>query len=169
VAADGAPFRGTLFAGLMVSAEGVPRLLEFNVRFGDPEAQVLANVVDGDLAEALHGAARGSLEPGVLVPARRHAVCVVMAAHGYPDTPRQGDVINGLEQAASLEGVIVYHAGTRREADRIVTSGGRVLGVTGIGATLAEAHARAYRACELVTFEGRQMRRDIAARALGAA
>jgi phosphoribosylamine---glycine ligase len=165
MAAEGAPFRGALFAGLMITAAGEPLLLEFNVRFGDPETQVLMNVIDGDFAEALDAAARGALDPVLLAPARRHAVCVVLAAHGYPGSPRSGDPIRGLERAAELEGVIVYHAGTRREGDRIVTAGGRVLGVTGIGATLAEAHARAYAAAALVSFEGRQLRSDIAAHA----
>jgi phosphoribosylamine---glycine ligase len=165
MAAEGAPFRGALFAGLMITPSGEPRLLEFNVRFGDPETQVLMNVVDGDLAEALDAASRGALEPSLLRPAPRHAVCVVLAAAGYPGKPRAGDVIGGLDQAEQLEGVVVYHAGTRRDGDQIVTSGGRVLGITGIGATLAEAHARAYAAAELVSFDGRQLRSDIAAHA----
>jgi phosphoribosylamine--glycine ligase len=99
--------------------------------------------------------------------ADRHAVCVVLAARGYPGTPETGAVITGLEAAARVPGVRVYHAGTRLDGERIVAAGGRVLGVTARGATLSEAHARAYRAAELIEFEGKQMRRDIAAHALG--
>jgi phosphoribosylamine---glycine ligase len=165
MAEEGAAFRGALFAGLMITPRGEPRLLEFNVRFGDPETQVLMNVIDGDFAEALDRAARGALEPSLLRPAPRHAVCVVLAAAGYPGRPRGGDVIRGLEQTEQLEGVVVYHAGTRQDGDRIVTAGGRVLGITAIGATLAEAHARAYAAVALVRFDGCQLRSDIAAHA----
>ncbi len=167
MAKDGTPYRGTLFAGLMITASGEPVLLEFNVRFGDPETQVLVSVVDGDFAEALDGAARGRLDPATLSVSPDHAVCVVLAAAGYPAAPRKGDAITGIEAAEGVEGVRVYHAGTRLDGDRLVTSGGRVLGVTARGATLAEAHARAYRAADLIHFDGKQMRRDIAARALG--
>jgi phosphoribosylamine--glycine ligase len=125
------------------------------------------SVIDGDLAEALHGAATGRLDPRAITPAARHAVCVVLAAAGYPGSPRTGDPIRGLDAAARIEGVVVHHAGTKLSGGEIVTSGGRVLGITGCGATLAQAHARAYRAADLVLFEGRQLRRDIAARALG--
>ncbi|MBK8997412.1 MAG: phosphoribosylamine--glycine ligase [Myxococcales bacterium] len=166
MAADGNPFRGTLFAGLMITPAGEPCLLEFNVRFGDPETQVLMNVIDGDLAELLAGAAAGRMSPGSLRVSPRHAVCVVLAAPGYPGTPRTGTPILGLDAAAALEGVRVYHAGTRLDATGCVTSGGRVLGVTARGETLAEAHARAYRAAELIEFDGKQMRHDIAAQAL---
>jgi phosphoribosylamine--glycine ligase len=164
---DGVPFRGTLYAGLMISPAGEPRVLEFNVRFGDPEAQVVMDVVDGDLAEALDSAARGKLDPTALNPAGRHALCVVLAAEGYPGSPRQGDVIRGLDAAAELPDVRIYHAGTRLDGDRLVIAGGRVLGVTGLGATLAQAHARAYRAVGLVQFDGKQHRTDIGRRALG--
>ena len=165
--ADGMPYRGTLFAGLMITARGEAVLLEFNVRFGDPETQVLMNVVEGDLAEALAAAARGQLERDMLRVTRDHALCVVLAAYGYPGKPRKGDVIEGLPRAERLPGVSVYHAGTRREDRRILTHGGRVLGVTARGATLTEAHGRAYRAAEQIHFAGRQMRLDIGARALG--
>jgi phosphoribosylamine--glycine ligase len=165
--ADGMPYRGTLFAGLMITARGEAVLLEFNVRFGDPETQVLMNVVEGDLAEALGAAARGQLERDMLRVRRDHALCVVLAASGYPGKPRKGDVIEGLPRAEGLPGVSVYHAGTRREDGRILTHGGRVLGVTARGATLTEAHGRAYRAAEQIHFAGRQMRLDIGARALG--
>jgi phosphoribosylamine--glycine ligase len=164
--AEGHPFRGVLFAGLMVRPDGELVLLEFNVRFGDPETQVMLATLDGDFGEALAGAARGALDPQVLVPAARHSVCVVLAAHGYPEKPRSGDVIHGLADAASLEGVSVLHAGTALRGDDIVTAGGRVLGVRATAATLGEARARADAAIGRIRFEGMQFRRDIGARAL---
>jgi phosphoribosylamine---glycine ligase len=166
MARDGVPFRGTLFAGLMVTPAGEPVLLEFNVRFGDPETQVMMDTVDGDLGLALSSAARGRLDPSALKASGRHAVCVVLAAAGYPGTPRSGDPIEGLDQAESVDGVRVYHAGTTLDAGRVVTAGGRVLGVTAVADQLALAHARAYRAVEHIRFDGMQYRRDIAARAL---
>jgi phosphoribosylamine--glycine ligase len=166
MAADGNPYVGTLFAGLMVTPAGDPMLLEFNVRFGDPETQVLMSTLRGDLGEALDAAARGALEPRSLEPSGEHAVCVVLAAHGYPEAPRSGDTIAGLEKARELEGIRVFHAGTRGVAGRIETAGGRVLGVTATGATLSAAHARAYAAVERIRFDGMQYRSDIAARAL---
>jgi phosphoribosylamine--glycine ligase len=165
--ADGHPFRGALFAGLMITPQGDLSLLEFNVRFGDPETQVLMAVLDGDLAQALSAAARGELQPELLQVSSDHAVCVVLAAAGYPESPRTGDVITGLDAAAQVPGVSVFHAGTALLGGQVVTAGGRVLGVTARAATLLEAHARAYQAAELIQFEGRQFRRDIAARALG--
>jgi phosphoribosylamine--glycine ligase len=164
---DGTPYTGTLFAGLMIDPRGEPVLLEFNVRFGDPETQVLMNTIDGDLFETLLAAAEGRLSADMLRPSGEHAVCVVLAAAGYPDTPRTGDVIDGLFEAQAVDGVRIYHAGTRIDGARMLTAGGRVLGVTARGASLQEAHERAYRAAEVIRFNGRQMRRDIAARALG--
>lgn len=166
MATEGRPFRGTLFAGIMIQPDGAPLLLEFNVRFGDPETQVLMNVLDGDLAEALAGAAAGTLSPASLGVAARHAVCIVLAAQGYPEAPRRGDLITGLEAAASLPGVRVYHAGTALDGERVVTAGGRVLGVTARGSSLAEAHTRAYAAVDCLSFAGMKWRRDIAAQAL---
>lgn len=168
MADEGTPFRGVLFAGLMVPRDGGPRLLEFNVRFGDPETQVLTAVADGDFAELLCSAAGGRLAADAVWSSTRHAVCVVLAAAGYPGPVRAGDAILGLGAAAELEGVEVFHAGTRREAGSVVTSGGRVLGVTGVGATLAQARTRAYEGVERIRFEGMQLRRDIGARALAA-
>jgi phosphoribosylamine---glycine ligase len=166
MAAEGRPFRGTLFAGVMITAEQQVRLIEFNVRFGDPETQVLMATLRGDLAETLAAAARGRLDPTALGATDEHAVCVVLAADGYPDTPRKGDVISGLAEAAAVPGVRVIHAGTARDsAGNVVVSGGRVLGVTGTGASLAEAHARAYQAVAKIQFAGMQYRRDIAGRA----
>ncbi len=166
MAAEGRPFRGVLFAGLMITDAGDPYLLEFNVRFGDPETQSLMNVVDGDLRAALHGAATGTLAPDALVVSRRHALAVVLAARGYPATPAAGDEIRGLLEASAVEGARVYHAGTRVADGKVVTSGGRVLSVVGRGETLVEAHSRAYEAISRIEFSGMQYRRDIGARAL---
>jgi phosphoribosylamine--glycine ligase len=166
MAADGVPYRGTLFAGLMVGSDGEPRLLEINVRFGDPETQVLVNLIDGDFAEALDLAAQGKLQPGVVQLNDRHALCVVLAAAGYPGTPQRGDLISGLEQVTAEQNLRVYHAGTERAAEGWMTAGGRVLGITGLGSSLREAHARAYGAAEAVQFAGRQMRSDIGAKML---
>jgi phosphoribosylamine--glycine ligase len=165
MAEEGTPFCGALFAGLMIAKSGEPYLLEFNVRFGDPETQALMSVLDGDLGDALDGAARGRLDAAALWPSERHALSVVIAAGGYPGTPRGGDVITGLDAAAAVPGVAVYHAGTRRRGADIVTAGGRVLGVTARGATLREASERAYRAVDKIHFPGMQFRRDIGARA----
>jgi phosphoribosylamine--glycine ligase len=165
--ADGVEYRGALFAGLMISADGEPYCLEYNVRFGDPETQVLMSVLEGDLAEALSQASSGALAPGALGVGSAHAMCVVLAAAGYPASPRTGDVITGLESAASVPGVTVFHAGTRHESGRVVTAGGRVLGITARGASLEQARQRAYRAADLVEFDGKQLRRDIGQRALG--
>jgi len=167
MAQDGIPYRGTLFAGLMVTPAGEPLLLEFNVRFGDPETQVLMNVIEGDLADALDAAARGALDTNTLCASGEHALCVVLAAAGYPGTPLRGDVIDGIELAEAVPGVRVYHAGTARREGRLVTAGGRVLGVTGRGSTLAAARDAAYRAARLIHFEGMQLRSDIGARVLG--
>ncbi|HVJ18318.1 MAG TPA: phosphoribosylamine--glycine ligase [Polyangiaceae bacterium] len=165
--ADGMPYRGTLFAGLMIAPDGAPSLIEFNVRFGDPETQVLLNTTDGDLYLALEGAARGQLDRELIKPSADHAVCVVLAAAGYPETPRKGDVISGIERAERGEGVRVYHAGTAEKGGAIVTAGGRVLAVTARGSSLVQAHQRAYQAAGAIRFDGMQYRRDIAARALG--
>jgi phosphoribosylamine--glycine ligase len=166
MAAEGRPFRGTLFAGIMVTPEQEVRLIEFNVRFGDPETQVLMATLEGDLALALAAAARGRLEPGAIRASGQHAVCIVLAADGYPDTPRKGDAIEGLEAASQVPGVTVIHAGTALDAaGHVVVAGGRVLGVTGSGATLPEAHRRAYEAVGHLSFAGMQYRRDIAGRA----
>jgi phosphoribosylamine--glycine ligase len=161
---DGAPYRGVLYAGLMIAADGTPNLLEHNVRFGDPETQVLMALLDGDVAELLASAARGSLAPdAVRIAPGRHAVVVVMAAAGYPQAPRQGDAIGGLELASEVEGVTVFHAGTAtRESNQVVTAGGRVLGVGAVGSSAAQARQRAYRAVGHIQFEGMHFRRDIA-------
>jgi phosphoribosylamine---glycine ligase len=168
MAADGFPFRGALFAGIMVTPAGDPVLLEFNVRFGDPETQVLMLGIRGDVAEALAGAAAGKLDAGALVPNGEHALCVVLAAGGYPASPRTGDVIYGLAEAERLPDVRVYHAGTAVRGSDIVTAGGRVLGIAASAPSLADARSRAYAAVSVIRFSGSQHRTDIAYRALGA-
>jgi len=160
----GIDYRGVLYAGIMVTPDG-PKVLEFNVRFGDPEAQVLLPRWQGDVASALAAAAAGSL---AAVPdpvfSDQAAVCVVLAAAGYPGSPRAGDVIGDLGGAANMEGVEISAAGVGRDLEgRLVTAGGRVLGVTGLGVSLAEARERAYAAVAQVSWEGAQFRSDIAA------
>jgi phosphoribosylamine--glycine ligase len=167
LAADGTPYRGVLFVGLMIDAAGDPRVIEFNVRFGDPETQPLVMQMASDLVPLLDGAARGAL--GRAAPPETHgaAVCVVLASEGYPRAVVNGRRIDGLSSVAGDPDVVVFHAGTRRQADgSFVTAGGRVLGVTARGGDVAEARARAYRAVDMIAFEGRQHRRDIAARAV---
>jgi phosphoribosylamine--glycine ligase len=161
----GMPFHGILYAGLILTAEG-PKVLEFNCRFGDPETQAVLPRLRSDVLDLLEGAAR----PGGLAGVEPEwspdwAVTVVMASRGYPASSSKGDEIHGLETAASLD-VEVLHAGTAERGGKVVTAGGRVLNVTGIGTTPAEARERAYQAAEGITFEGRQMRTDIAARAV---
>jgi len=166
MAADGCPYQGVLFVGLMIPATGVPQVVEFNVRFGDPETQPLMLGLDGDLLPLLDAAARGGLEQAAPVGFRDAAVCVVLASGGYPRAYETGKVITGLDDAAG-EDVVVFHAGTRRGADgRFETAGGRVLGVTARGASVGEARERAYAAADRIAFEGRHLRRDIGDRAL---
>jgi phosphoribosylamine---glycine ligase len=167
--AQGTPFHGVLYAGLMMTAAGA-KVLEFNCRFGDPETQAVLPRLDTDLLE-LCLAAR---DPGGLAGARaefgeRWAVTVVLASAGYPASSSKGDVIRGLDQAAALDGVELTHAGTARAqggAGDVVTAGGRVLNVTGLGPDAAAARERAYEAARMIEFDGMQMRNDIAARAV---
>ncbi len=159
--AEGRPFRGVLFAGLMITPAGDPILLEHNVRFGDPECEVLMALLEGDVAELLSSAARGALDAGAATVAPgRHALSVVLAASGYPASPRSGDVISGVERAAVPQ-VLVHHAGTARRDGTLVTAGGRVLAVTATGASLAEARERAYRAAVEIHFDGMLFRHDV--------
>jgi len=158
----GTPFRGALFAGLMLTKSGV-RVLEFNCRLGDPEAQAILMRLRGDVLPLFDACARGTLTPAhALDVDPRAAVGVVLAAHGYPAAPRAGDAIAGLELAQS-ESLAIFHAGTRRDGASIVTAGGRVLTLCALGRDVREARAHAYAAAETVTFAGRQLRRDIAA------
>jgi phosphoribosylamine--glycine ligase len=167
--AEGRPFRGVLFVGLMIDA-GRPRVIEYNARFGDPETQALLFRLESDLVPLLVGTAEGRLAenaPPVLFG--DPAVCVVMASEGYPRTSTSGVVIRGLETLDGLSDAKVFHSGTRRVGGQWQTAGGRVLGVTARGATLEAARARAYALCAGVTFDGAQYRRDIGGRALAPA
>jgi phosphoribosylamine--glycine ligase len=162
----GTPYHGVLYAGLMMTDSG-PKVLEYNCRFGDPETQAVLPRLRSDLIEVIDRA----IEPGGLAGMELEwssswAVTVVLASRGYPESSSKGDVISGLRSIDSLETEIL-HAGTAEEDGRIVTAGGRVLNVTGIGATPAQARERAYEAAERITFDGKQMRSDIAARAVG--
>jgi phosphoribosylamine--glycine ligase len=141
-------------------------VVEFNVRFGDPETQPLMLQLRSDLVPLLDGAARGRLAPVPPPEAKGAAVCVVLASGGYPRAYAKGLPIQGLSAAAEDPDVVVFHAGTRRAGDGFVTAGGRVLGVTARGGDVAEARERAYRAADLIQFEGKQLRRDIGMRAL---
>jgi phosphoribosylamine---glycine ligase len=164
IAERGSPFRGILFAGLMVGSHG-PKLIEFNVRFGDPEAEVILARFSGDLLEYLWGAAIGELPERPPGFSSHAALAVVLAARGYPGSVEKGDGIGGLEEAAKAPGALVLHGGTRRDGDRIIADGGRVLTVTALGGDLAEARDRAYSAVARVDWPGGFCRRDIGARA----
>ena len=168
--ARGIDYRGVLYAGLMLTPDG-PKVLEFNVRFGDPEAQVVLPRLQGDLTALLAEVASGALRTTPrFVPGA--AVCVVLASPGYPSAPRTGEVISGLDRAGSVEGVTVLHAGTANGAGggaggaagarAVVTAGGRVLGVTGIGPSLDDARRRAYQGVSAISWPGMQVRTDIA-------
>ncbi|HEU5016216.1 MAG TPA: phosphoribosylamine--glycine ligase, partial [Roseiflexaceae bacterium] len=159
LAAHGIPFRGALYAGLMLTEDG-PKVLEFNARFGDPETQAIMPLLEGDLLAALLACAEGRLQPDMLGVSEGAAACIVLAAPGYPDAPRTGDMISGIE-AADEPGALVFHAGTDWQNGQFVTAGGRVLGVTGMGRTLDAALNRAYEVVSVIHFEGMQFRRDI--------
>src|SRR6266436_7421372 len=160
---DGRPFKGVLYAGLMLTEAG-PRLLEYNVRFGDPEAQVLMMRLMSDIVPALIATRDGILKEVDLRWYDEAALCVVMAAKGYPDDPQRGSEIGGLGRAASDLDVKIFHAGTRRDGERLIADGGRVLGVTARGGDLAAARERAYRAVDLIDWPQGFCRRDIGKR-----
>jgi phosphoribosylamine---glycine ligase len=160
LARRGMPFTGLLYAGLMLTADG-PKLLEFNCRFGDPETQSVLPCLDGDLLPLLAGAASGRLDD-VPVPAPNGAaVSVVLAGGSYPESGDAGSPIEGIEEAEAA-GALVFHAGTAHADGRLVTNGGRILNVTGVGSTVADARARAYAAVEKISFPGARYRRDVA-------
>jgi phosphoribosylamine---glycine ligase len=162
LARRGTPFHGVLYAGLMLTADG-PEVLEYNVRFGDPETQAVLPRIRSDVLDLLERTTRpGGLEGAVVEWEDATAVTLVLASAGYPDDPRTGDVISGLDEVDDVE---VTHAGTAERDGAIVTAGGRVLNVTALGATPADARAAAYAAAERIAFDGRQLRTDIAARA----
>jgi phosphoribosylamine--glycine ligase len=165
MSARGTPFKGVLYAGLMI-VDGAPKLIEYNVRFGDPEAQVLMLRLKSDLLPALLAVAEGRLADITLDWQDDAALCVVMAARGYPGAYAKGSEIKGLEDAGRDTNVQIFHAGTRREGDRILADGGRVLGVTARGDTIAKAKARAYAAIDQIDWPGGFYRSDIGWRAL---
>jgi len=165
MAARGTPYRGVLYTGLMI-VDGDPFVVEFNVRFGDPETQPLLVRLDEDLLPLLDGAAQGRLEARPLSVTPDAAVCVVMASSGYPGTYPKGLPIEGLEHASTMANTWVFHAGTARQADQITTNGGRVLGVTARGASIATAIERAYHTLSCIHWPGVQFRRDIGHRAV---
>ena len=162
---EGMPFVGALYAGLMIK-DGEPRVLEFNARFGDPETQPLMVRMKNDLVDVLEAAVTGTLDRVELEWDTRPAACVVMASGGYPGAYEKGKVIGGLADAAALADVVVFHAGTRRAGDEIVTDGGRVLGVTALGADMKSAIGRAYEAVSKISWEGVHCRKDIGHRAV---
>ena len=165
MSARGTPFKGVLYAGLMI-VDGAPKLIEYNVRFGDPEAQVLMLRLKSDLLPALLAVAEGRLADITLDWQDDAALCVVMAARGYPGAYAKGSEIKGLEDAGRDTNVQIFHAGTRREGDRILADGGRVLGVTARGDTIAKAKARVYAAIDQIDWPGGFYRSDIGWRAL---
>jgi phosphoribosylamine--glycine ligase len=165
LAEEGRRFQGVLFAGLMVTEDG-PKVLEFNARFGDPETQVVVARMRSDLVPILEQCADGQLRETRIEWAKEPAVCVVLASRGYPGPPETGKPISGLEALKDWSDVVVYHAATARENGQLKTVGGRVLGVTAVGANLEAAIARAYEAIERIQFEGKYCRRDIGHRAL---
>lgn len=166
LAEAGAPYRGCLYVGLMID-KGRPRVVEYNCRFGDPETQAVLPLLESDLFELLYAGSSGLLDGARVRVADGAACCVVMASGGYPGAYEKGREIRGLESAAALEGVYVFHAGTRRDdSSRVLTSGGRVLGVTGTGETIRSAIEAAYRGVERIDFQDRHYRRDIGYRAL---
>jgi len=164
-AEEGIDFRGILYPGIMLTRNG-PRVLEFNARFGDPETQVYLTRLENDLVELLNASAGGTLEKFELKWKPEASVCVVMASGGYPGSYEKGKPVRGLDDAAKLPGVKVFHAGTGLKGGQIVTNGGRVLGVTALGANLRAAQKAAYAAVEKIHFDGAQFRKDIGAKGL---
>lgn len=159
-------YRGCLYGGFMLTPEG-PKVLEFNARFGDPETQVVLPRLESDLVEIMLAAAEGRPEDIDLTWSDQWAVSVVLASEGYPGSYEKGKVILGVKDAESMNKVIVFHAGTALNSDgELITNGGRVLNVVGLGSTFEKARARAYEACEAINFEGKQLRSDIGKRAL---
>ncbi len=165
-AADGIDFRGLLYPGVMLTKDG-PKVIEFNARFGDPETQVYLTRLENDLVELLSASVDGTLGNMELRWSRTASVCVVMASGGYPGSYAKGKPISGLAEAGALPNTKIFHAGTAKAGDQIVTNGGRVLGVTAWAGTLSAARDAAYQAVERIHFEGAHYRHDIAAKALG--
>ena len=165
MAAEGTPFKGVLYVGLMMTARG-PQVLEFNARFGDPETQALMVRLESDLVEALEACIDGRLADSEMRWKPGASACVIASSAGYPGSYKTGLAIHGLEEAAKLENVVVFHSGSAQVGGEILTAGGRVLGVTASGDNLEKALARAYKALAAINFEGMYFRRDIGHRAL---
>ena len=165
MAKEGTPYQGCLYAGLMIKGDSV-KVVEFNCRFGDPETQVVLPLLDGDLAEIMLACATGTLDKAEVAWHDKAAVCVVMASGGYPESYEKGKEITGLAAAEEDKDVVVFHAGTKEAEGNIVTSGGRVLGVTAVDSSIKAARDRAYAAVEKIAFEKNFYRKDIAWRAL---
>ena len=165
LAADGITYSGCLYGGFMLTKDG-PKVLEFNARFGDPETQVVLPRMDCDLVDVFCRCDNGTLDGASVSWDDDWAVSVVLTSAGYPGSYEKGKVITGIQDAEALEGVTVYHAGTKLVGDLLVTNGGRVLNVTAVGPTFEAAREQAYRACDLIDFEGKTLRHDIGARAL---
>lgn len=165
MASEGRLYKGCLYAGLMITDTG-PKVVEFNCRFGDPEAQVILPLMGGDPIEILLYAATGGIGTLRLEKQSLAAACVVLASGGYPGSYEKGCLISGLKAAEEVPGTLVFHAGTQLDGENVVTSGGRVLGVTVVNATLPEAIDHAYHAADLIQFDGKHLRRDIGYRAL---
>ena len=165
LAVAGTPFSGVLYAGLMLTSEG-PKLIEYNVRFGDPECEAIMPLIDGDFAELLYAVATGRLAEVEPRLTGKHAVTVIVAARGYPGIPASGGLIREIEAAEQVEGVTVFHAGTALGAEGLIAKGGRVLAVTAVADTFANARARAYRAVDQIDFADGFHRRDIGWREL---
>jgi phosphoribosylamine--glycine ligase len=163
---EGTPFSGVLYVGLMITPEGVPSVVEFNARFGDPETQALLLQMEGDLVPLLDGAARGTLESVAAPAVGSAAVCVVLASGGYPRAYETGKRISGIEAAEMNPDIVVFHSGTKHDGPGFVTNGGRVLGVTARGPDVATARSRAYAGADQIAFDGVYRRRDIANRAV---
>ena len=163
--AEGIPYQGVLYAGLMITADG-PKVLEFNARFGDPETQPIMMRMDSDIVPVLEACANGTLDTCSLEWKPGAAVCVVMASEGYPGSYDKGRPISGLDQANALPGVSVFHAGTKQDGDIIVTNGGRVLGVTALGGNVQMAIVKAYQAVGKIKWPGVHYRTDIGQKAL---
>jgi phosphoribosylamine--glycine ligase len=165
MAQEGRKYRGLLYAGLMIQDEQ-PKVLEFNARFGDPETQPLLMRLKGDLVPILEATIDGQLSKFKVQWDDRAAVCVVMASAGYPGSHEKGKVISGLEEAAKVPDAFVFHAGTAFQEGKVVTSGGRVLGVTAVGQGIREAIAKAYEVVRKISWEGAHFRKDIGQKAL---
>lgn len=165
LAKEGRPYSGCLYAGLMIKGDSV-KVVEFNARFGDPETQVVLPLLKSDLAQIMVACAKGTLRPEMVEWSDKAAVCVVMASGGYPGSYKKGLPITGLKAAGAMEDVVVFHAGTREEDGKILTNGGRVLGVTAVADDIPSAQQKAYDAVDKIHFDGAHFRQDIAWRAL---